>query len=229
MSRLTIRTIRLVLVPVDVILSLVGPRYHLYFWVFRVVPPSVFEWLGRLRTIRASVHAIRKVPAYREFTKSHNVSAGDIAALRLPPTDKENYVKDFSIQERCINGRLPLVDTAIDESSGSTGTPYNWIRSLRERHASHIFISHFARYCFGKEPWVTINAFSMGASATGVNMGIALQRNSIVKNTGPDMNKIFDTLQFFGPDLPYLICGYPPFLKRYPQKVCKQSGGVPSL
>ena len=53
----------------------------------------------------------------------------------------------------------------------------------------------------------------MGAWATGVNMGIALQRNSIVKNTGPDLNKIFDTLSFLGNGYRYLICGYPPFLK----------------
>jgi phenylacetate-CoA ligase len=53
----------------------------------------------------------------------------------------------------------------------------------------------------------------MGAWATGINMGVALQRNSIVKNTGPDLDKIFRTLEFFGSDDPYLLCGYPPFLK----------------
>ena len=40
-----------------------------------------------------------------------------------------------------------------------------------------------------------------------------MQRNSVVKNTGPDLDKIFSTLQFFGPARRYLICGYPPFLK----------------
>ena len=44
-------------------------------------------------------------------------------------------------------------------------------------------------------------------------MGIALQSNSIVKNTGPDIDKIFNTLEYFGPGHRYLICGYPPFLK----------------
>ena len=54
----------------------------------------------------------------------------------------------------------------------------------------------------------------MGAWATGVNMGIALQRNGIVKNTGPDIGKILHTLEFFGTSHNYLICGYPPFLKQ---------------
>jgi phenylacetate-CoA ligase len=53
----------------------------------------------------------------------------------------------------------------------------------------------------------------MGAWATGINMGLALQRNSVVKNTGPDISKILNTLWFFGPRYTYLILGYPPFLK----------------
>lgn len=205
--------VRLILLPVDLVLRFIGPRYRLYFWFFGLAPPRILEWLGRLRAVRASDHAYRKVPAYREFLDDHNLHPSDVSSLRLPATDKGNYISAFPPERRCVNGTIPFTDTAIDESSGSTGVPYNWIRSSEERHASHIFISHFARYCFGTEPYITINAFSMGAWATGINMGIALQRNSIVKNTGPDMDKIFNTLQFFGPKFRYLICGYPPFLK----------------
>ena len=102
---------------------------------------------------------------------------------------------------------------AIDESSGSTGTPYNWVRSRQERRESQQFISYFANYCYGRGPRIIINAFSMGAWATGLNMGQAMESNGVVKNTGPDLIKIFSTLRFFGPRYPYLILGYPPFLK----------------
>jgi phenylacetate-CoA ligase len=98
-------------------------------------------------------------------------------------------------------------------SSGSTGIPYNWVRLIKERHQSHLFISYFASYCFGEKPWITINAFSMGSWATGLNIGIALQKNSVVKNTGTDISKILRTLSLFGKEYPYLITGYPPFLK----------------
>ena len=87
------------------------------------------------------------------------------------------------------------------------------MRSDRERHESHTFVSYFATYCYGREPWITINAFSMGAWATGLNMGLSLQKNGLVKNTGPDIAKVLHTLRFFGPEHTYLICGYPPFLK----------------
>ena len=168
--------------------------------------------LGHQRALRSRTHAALNVPAYGSFLSSQPYP-DDPDAFVAPYTDKENYVRAFTTEARCVGGKLTFADTAIDESSGSTGTPYNWVRSQRERVASHIFISHFARYCFGDEPWITINAFSMGAWATGLNMGIALQRNSLVKSTGPDIDKIFRTLEFFGPDTPYLICGYPPFLK----------------
>ena len=205
--------IRLFLIPADLALLLIGPRYKLYLWLFGVAPPGWLAWLGRLRAIRAANYAARRVPAYQSFLTDRNIRPGNVVDLDLPETSKENYVKVYAPDQRCVNGVLPSRHTAIDESSGSTGTPFNWLRSDRERHSSHVFISHFARYAFGSGPWITINGFSMGAWATGSNMGMALQRNSMVKNTGPDLQKIFSTLEHFGPGHRYLICGYPPFLK----------------
>lgn len=40
-----------------------------------------------------------------------------------------------------------------------------------------------------------------------------MEANGLVKSTGPDVAKILSTLRFFGPNHPYLILGYPPFLK----------------
>ena len=85
--------------------------------------------------------------------------------------------------------------TTIDESSGSTGTPYNWIRGRRERDVAHRNIGFFARYAFGTAPLVTINAFSMGAWAAGFNMSLGMMRHGIVKSIGPDIDKILSTLR----------------------------------
>ena len=35
----------------------------------------------------------------------------------------------------------------------------------------------------------------------------------MVKNTGPDLAKIVDTLRHFGPGFDYVVTAYPPFLK----------------
>ena len=53
----------------------------------------------------------------------------------------------------------------------------------------------------------------MGPWATGLNMGLAMQHNGMVKNVGPDIDKVLSTLKFWGTDYRYAICGYPPFLK----------------
>jgi phenylacetate-CoA ligase len=198
--------------PVERVLRFVGPRYRAFVWLVATCPPPWLAAVGRWRALRAYDHALRTVPAYRRFVAGRAAEA-DPRGLRLPVTDKANYILRHPIAERCVGGRLPATQVAIDESSGSTGTPHNWVRSLDERTATHEFISHFARYCFGEERWITINAFSMGAWATGINMGIALQRNSAVKNTGPDLDKILRTLEVFGTATRYLVCGYPPFLK----------------
>jgi phenylacetate-CoA ligase len=157
------------------------------------------------------------VPAYREYLSSLGIDSAGLFPLgilgRLPETDKRTYIDRYDLMERCIGGVVPYPGTSIDESSGSTGVPYNWIRSRREREVAHRNIGFFARYAFGDRPLITINAFSMGAWAAGFNMSLGMLRHGIVKSVGPDLDKILSTLNVLGPRYRYLISGYPPFLK----------------
>ena len=194
----------------DILLYAIARRYSTFISGFRLLGPKYMAWTSRIRARRVYYYAVKKVPAYRKFIKDAKITKWS----EIPFTDKDNYIRKYPTEERCINGVLPSTKIMIDESSGSTGRPYNWIRNMSERKESHAFISYFATFCFGKKPFLTINAFSMGAWATGLNMGLALQRNGIVKNTGPDISKILHTLEFFGKKHNYLITGYPPFLKQ---------------
>src|SRR6516162_11197757 len=143
---------------VNLVMKLACVRYETFLAFFERLPPGLLESLGRLRARAAFYAAARRVPAYRRL-----LAATECDAAVPRETDKENYVRRFAVEQRCVGGRLPDHDVTIDESSGSTGTPYNWVRSGVERHQSHIFISYFTRYCYGPEPLVTLNAFSMGA------------------------------------------------------------------
>lgn len=192
--------------PCDWILKASCVTYPTFLGMFKLLPPAYLDWASRVKARKAYYRAVRSVPAYGEFLSSQ-------PGALIPETDKETYIKPYKTGARCVGGDFFHGRTMIDESSGSTGTPYNWVRSERERHESHTFVSYFATYCYGREPWITINGFSMGAWATGINMGLSLQKNGIVKNTGPDIAKILHTLGFFGPQYTYLITGYPPFLK----------------
>ena len=192
--------------PCDWLLKASCATYSTFLVMFRLLPPSYLSWASRVKARKAYYRALRTVPAYRRFLVSQQKEL-------VAETDKETYIKPYSTADRCVDGSFFHGRTMIDESSGSTGTPYNWVRSEKERHESHTFVSYFATYCYGRERWITINGFSMGAWATGINMGVSLQKNGIVKNTGPDIAKILHTLRFFGPGYTYLITGYPPFLK----------------
>jgi len=215
MNRVCFRAFDLIFKLGDGFLALIGHNYIVFRWFVRWMPTWLVRYSSRLRAWRAYKHACLFVPAFGEFLKTGGTSAPHIKRYdQIPETDKDNYIKQFSTEARCLGGTIPSANIVIDESSGSSGTPYNWVRSLGERRASHLFVSHFTRFCFGTPPrLITINAFSMGSWATGLNMGLSLQKNGIVKNTGPDIEKILDTLEFFGPSYSYLICGYPPFLK----------------
>ena len=46
-----------------------------------------------------------------------------------------------------------------------------------------------------------------------MNVSISLTPTSILKSTGPNADKIINTMKEFGPSFRYVVMGYPPFLK----------------
>ncbi len=213
-SRVSSLAIRATLPLVGLGLKIVAGHYGALRWTLESVPPAVTDRLSRERAIVTARHAAQRVPAYRALLHELAIDPDHIRALDdLPETDKASYVDRWSLVERCVDGRMPLRGTTIDESSGSTGTPYNWVRSAEERAHVRRMIGFFARYTFGDAPLVVLNAFSMGAWATGMTTAIALEANGLVKATGPSMEKILGTMRELGTGYRYLIVGYPPFLK----------------
>lgn len=205
-------------------------------WVVRLLMPRVgthrillapgiepLRWkLGRLRAWRTFEQTARKVPAYRAFLAERgfprklDTSGGiEAALLTIPEMDKDSYVKRWSIPERCIGGRIPRRGVIVDESSGSSGTPTSWIRGPRERQATRqiLQLGYSNTASELKYPPFVLNAFSLGAWATGMNVTTSLTDVSMIKSIGPDKNKIIQTMQEFGPHYTYVILSYPPFLK----------------
>src|SRR6478736_4541955 len=164
-----IRILRILVPPLELILRLGESRYSLFRRALTSASPELLARLGAWRAVYAADSARRRVPAYREFAADHGVTDRDIATLRLPYTDKRGYIDRYDVVSRCVDGVLPGSGIAIDESSGSTGTPYNWVRSRRERDTIETSVSHFTHYLYGEGALVTINAFSMGAWATGTS------------------------------------------------------------
>jgi phenylacetate-CoA ligase len=205
------------LTPLDLAFRALGLRYAWMKALFTWTPPAVLRLTGRLRAERAAWRATTSVPAYADLLATRGIDPSAMAPLgilgRLPETDKASYIDRYRIEERCVGGSFPFAGTTIDESSGSTGHPYDWIRSAAERSVAHRNIGFFARYCFGPGPLLTLNALSMGAWAAGINMSLGMNRHGLVKSIGPDTGRILTTLRSLGPGYRYQIAGYPPFLK----------------
>jgi phenylacetate-CoA ligase len=178
-----------------------------------------FRWrVGRWRAWLALEHARREVPAYRAFLAEQGGTGVRLDGLDpdfsgVPATDKETYVRRYSIEERCRGGRIPPAGVVIDESSGTSGAANNWVRGPEERKEVKQALQVAFHHLLGKEPVFFLNAFALGPWATGMNVSMSLVDVAILKSVGPDVGKIEATLRTFGPKYKYVIAGYPPFLK----------------
>ena len=128
---------------------------------------------------------------------------------------KENYVKKYSIEQRCYGGAIPKAGVVIDESSGSTGMPNNWVRSAAERADVKRILQLNYQLIYRDSGCMLLNCFALGPWATGMNVSMSLVEMGILKSIGPDRLKLENTLTFFGPSYRYLIFGYPPFIRSF--------------
>lgn len=191
-------------------------------WTARHFHPGLSRF-ARLNAWMMCQLANLDVPAYQEHLRSQGFRFRWFRLDSFPETDKHGYVTRYSEEDRCWNGRIETVGTVVDESSGSSGTPFNWMRGRDELKAIHNNVAGYVTLLFGSKRLFCINAFSMGAWATGTNTGHAMSKIAMVKNTGPDLDKIIDTIKHFGPRFVYLISAYPPFLKHLRDRLDSES------
>lgn len=199
-------------------------------WIFRrlisfdgrsyliLVAPQIqplLAWIGRVRAYAVFYKAQRRCPAYREFLHAENYRLDEWNIEDVPVMTKENYVKKYSIEARCYDGRIPPVGTVIDESSGSSGVPNNWVRSADERKDVTRILQLNYDIFYHDQQHILLNCFALGPWATGMNVSMSLIDVGILKSIGPDAQKLENTLALFGANYRYLICGYPPFVKSW--------------
>lgn len=172
--------------------------------------------LGRLGVWIRFQSAARQVPAYAKLLEQSGIRhpKSQIGLGEIPSMDKSNYVIPFPLETRCVGGTFPASGLMVDESSGSSGLPTNWVRGVAERNANRRTLRFGLRHRLGTEPLFFLNAFALGPWATGVNLTLSLAQWTRIKTIGPDRSKIENTLLQFGNSHHYVIMGYPPFLKQ---------------
>ncbi len=183
------------------------------------VDPELLEQISQKKALHTFRKAALEVPAYKKFLSKHKVNLQNISTINeydllVPSTDKANYIKKYSFEERCKYGRLPKHGN-IDESGGTSGKATNWIHDFREETLLSKAVNFEYNYVFDGEnqDYLVISAWSTGPWATGIKFCELMEKVSLVKNTATDPKDIVDTLKMFGKNHHYLLSGYPPFIK----------------
>ena len=168
---------------------------------------------------------VATVPAYRDWLRSQDIDPRTIQTLAdfqtLPLTTKQNYLQRYSLTELCRHGELVDCDM-IAVSSGSTGQPTFWPRSLSDEFQiatrfEQIFHDSFhadqrrtlAVICFALGTWVG------GMYTANCCRHLATKGYPItVVTPGNQKTEIFRVVQALAPAFDQVVLlGYPPFLK----------------
>ena len=165
------------------------------------------------------------VPAYREFLAEHNISSAQIQTREqfntLPLITKENYIRPYSLEARCRGGTLNHCDM-LATSSGSTGQPTAWPRSLADElkvatRFEQIFHDSFQA---DKKSTLAVICFALGTWVGGLYTAnccryLAQKGYRItVVTPGNNMQEILRVVQTLGHSFEQtVLLGYPPFIK----------------
>jgi len=208
--------LNIVLTPLAWLRRMLEMRPQTYALLMLPQAQALLARISDLRLRALYLKARGSCPAYREFLEASGY--GDRSSWRLadlPITTKENYVKRYSIESRCFMGRLGGHGDVIDESSGSSGMPNNWVRNAHERAEVKRILQLNYGLLYGDPRCILLNCFALGPWATGMNVSMSLADVGILKSIGPDAKKLENTLRLFGPGYRYIVFGYPPFLKAF--------------
>lgn len=168
--------------------------------------------------------AATEVPAYRAFLAERRVEPDRIKTLAdyqgLPLTTKENYMRAYPLAERCRGGDLSGCDM-LAMSSGSTGTPMVWPRSVihelniafRFEQIFHVFRADQRRtlavVCFALGTWVG----GMFTAACCRHLAAKGYRITVV-TPGNKKEEILRVVRELGKDFDQIVLlGYPPYIK----------------
>jgi phenylacetate-CoA ligase len=175
--------------------------------------------LDRFRAVAATV------PAYQIFLQQQGIDPATIVTLadfqNLPLTTKENYLRQHDLAALCRHGQLEQCDM-IAVSSGSTGQPSFWPRSLSDElqiatRFEQIFHDAFqadrrrtlAVICFALGTWVG-GMYTANCCRHLASKGYPIT----VITPGNNPTEIFRVLKALAPSFEQVVLlGYPPFLK----------------
>jgi phenylacetate-CoA ligase len=167
----------------------------------------------------------REVPAYGAFLGEHGIDPTAIRLpedfARLPLLTKDGYLKKYPLAARCREGDLSTSDT-IAVSSGSTGEPTFWPRSIADELAiatrfEQVFRDSFASH---EKRTLAVVCFPLGTWVGGMFTAACCRHLSakgyriFTVTPGNVKADILRVVSALAPQFEQtVLLGYPPFLK----------------
>lgn len=193
-------------------------NYHMTYNFLKSVDPELLEAISEKKVMKVFKDSVKHIPAYEDFLNVHGIKAKDIKNIRMfnsivPITDKKNYVFKYSLIDRTRDKTLPKESLIVESSGSSTKLPTNWFRTLEEERHIRKDVEFESKYLFGGKNYIVLSTWSLGAWTTSLSFCYYFERLGVVKNIGPDVKQIIQTLKMMGPEFDYIIAGYPPFVK----------------
>ena len=177
------------------------------------------------RHLQRVLETIKTVPAYRTYLESQGVDPDSVLTLSdakgLPLMTKSGYINAYPLASRCQGGSLMLCDR-VAVSSGSTGQPTFWPRSVRHEmeiaaRFEQVFRDSFRAHekntlavvCFPLGNWVG-GVFTSSCCWHLARKGYPL----MVATPGNQPAEIFRIIKTLSPEFEQtVLLGYPPFVR----------------
>ncbi|MGI9028271.1 MAG: phenylacetate--CoA ligase family protein [Candidatus Saccharimonadales bacterium] len=188
---------------------------------------TVITRSGGERTLALFHGMAKRVPAYKEFLREHNLDPSKIrtiADLKLvPPIDKDNYLRKYSREMLCWDGTFGQGSWVISTTSGSTGKPYYFPREASQDWQYAATAELYLRNNFSIQTRRTlyIVAFPMGAWIGGLFTYEAIKKvaehgayDLSIITPGIHKQEVINAIAQLGDSFDQVIIGaYAPFLK----------------
>lgn len=165
-----------------------------------------------------------RVPAYRDFLLKKGVNSHAIKSyqdlLGVPPTDKDNYITQYSLAELSWDGEIDA--EMFSTSSGSSGEAHFWPRGKRLEEETAFVYELLLRNFFSidKRKTLVIDAYSMGLYVAGtftLNSCIRIADKGYpltVITPGINKSDVLKVVQRIGDNFDQIVlCAYPPLAK----------------
>ena len=180
------------------------------------VNPAVLCRLGGKKMLALVRRFARTTPALADLAAAHfpdGLKSIDDFKARMPVVDKASYIKPRRLTELCQGGRIPRAGS-LYKSAGTTGQPTIWTDSVREQLAfdkSVGFIGHTLLDMVTRD-YIIVNCWVMGSWLTTGNFASSARFYGNIINIGTLLNEAVETGLAIGPERPFRMAWYPPFV-----------------